>query len=63
MVEYTIKAALGEECHDLSMVKPNGFGLSYSISSQKRDILKELKLMNIFKEENIVELYIISKFK
>lgn len=55
MVEYTIKAAMGEDCSDLCMVEPKGFWSNYMIHSQKAGILKEVWIDEEFKKNNIVE--------
>lgn len=55
MVEYTIKAALGEDCSDLTMVKPNGFWSCYMVHSDVSGILKEVVIDDDFKKNNIVE--------
>lgn len=56
MVEYTIKAAMGEDCTNLHMAEPNGFWSNYMIHSQKPGILKELWIDEDFRKNNIVEL-------
>lgn len=55
MVEYTIKAALGEDCSDLVMKKPDGFWSCYMVHSQKSGILKEVWIDDEFKNNNLVE--------
>ncbi|MFJ8260435.1 oligosaccharide flippase family protein [Rummeliibacillus sp. NPDC094406] len=55
MIEYTIKAALGEECSDLTMVEPNGYWSAYLINSQKSGEFKEVKIDDQFIKSNIVE--------
>ena len=55
MVEYTIKAAMGESCSDLHMVEPEGYWSCYMIHSQERGILKEVWIDDDFKRNNIVE--------
>lgn len=55
MVEYTIKAALGEDCSDLHMVAPKGYWSNYMIHCQKSGILKEILIDEDFKKNNIVE--------
>lgn len=55
MVEYTIKAAMGEDCSALKMVEPKGYWSNYMIHSQKSGILKEIIIDEDFKEKNIVE--------
>lgn len=55
MVEYTIKAAMGEDCSGLHMVKPEGFWSSYMIHSQKPGSLQEVWMEESFRRNNIVE--------
>lgn len=54
MIEYTIKAALGEECNDLTMIEPKGFWASYILSSQTDGEFKGIDIDEEFKN-NIVE--------
>lgn len=55
LIEYTIKAALGEDCTDLEMVEPNGYWAAYLLSSQKNGIFKGIEIDDEIKENNIVE--------
>lgn len=55
MTEYTVKAAMGEDCSDLKMAEPKGYWSNYMIHSQKSGILKEIIIDEAFKEKNIVE--------
>ena len=55
MVEYTIKAALGEDCSDLKMTEPKGFWSCYMVHSQKSGKLKEVVIDEDFKKNNLVE--------
>lgn len=55
MVEYTIKAAMGEDCSCLKMVEPKGYWSNYMIHSQKSGVLTEIRIDESFKEKNIVE--------
>ena len=50
MVEYTIKAALGENCSDLHMVEPTGFWSNYMVHSLKTGKLKEVVLSDEIKD-------------
>lgn len=54
MVEYTIKAALGEDCSDLRMAEPNGFWSNYMVHSKKTGKLKEVRISDELKD-NFVE--------
>lgn len=55
MVEYTIKAAMGEDCSDLHMVEPQGYWSNYMVHSPNSGILKEVWIDEEFKNNNIVE--------
>lgn len=55
MVEYTIKAALGEDCSGIRMAEPRGYWSNYMIHTQKAGILKEVQIDESFRENNIVE--------
>ena len=54
MVEYTIKAALGEDCSNISMKEPQGYWSNYMVHSRKSGRLKEVKLADEIKD-NYVE--------
>lgn len=54
MVEYTIKAALGEDCSSIFMAEPKGYWSNYMVHSKKSGKLKEIKLNDRLKE-NYVE--------
>lgn len=54
MVEYTIKAALGEDCSDLKMIGPKGYWSVYVINSQKNGIFESIEIQEEL-ENNIVE--------
>ena len=55
MVEYTIKAAMGEDCSDLHMVEPKGYWSCFMVHSKKAGILKEVQFSEDFKKNNLVE--------
>ncbi len=55
MVEYTIKAALGEDCSGITMVEPEGFWSCYMVHSDKGGILKEVWVDEEFRRNNLVE--------
>lgn len=55
MVEYTIKAAMGESCQDLKMKEPSGFWSSYMVHSGKKGKLKEVKVDPELLQKNVVE--------
>ena len=55
MVEYTIKAAMGEDISDLHMVEPKGFWSCFMVHSKKAGILKAVEFSDDFKNNNLVE--------
>lgn len=55
MVEYTIKAALGEDCSDLEMKEPTGFWSNYMVHSKKTGKLKRITLSEEIRD-NYVEI-------
>lgn len=54
LVEYTIKAALGEDCSDLKMVNPKKYWCNYMVHSRKSGKLKEVVIDDCLKN-NLVE--------
>lgn len=58
MLDYTIKAAMGEDCSDIQMVQPNGYWSYYAIHSVKAGRLREIKI-NSEIEEKIIESHLI----
>lgn len=55
MVEYTIRAAMGESCDELKMVEPKGFWSCYMLHSQSEGELEEVWMDDAFREKNLVE--------
>lgn len=55
MVDYTIKAAMGEDCRNIKMMEPTGFWSYYAIHSLKPGTLQEIKINKSVMENNIVE--------
>ena len=51
MVEYTIKAALGEDCLDLQTAPPKGYWSNYMVHSMKSGILQEVKIADVLKDK------------
>lgn len=54
MVEYTIKAALGEDCSDITMRETEGYWSNYMVHSRKSGKLVEVKISEELKD-NYVE--------
>jgi hypothetical protein len=61
MVEYTIKAAMGEDCSSLQMIEPTGYWSCYMINSTLEGILDKVIIDNNFIDNNIVEYNMIFK--
>lgn len=55
LIEYTIKAALGEDCSDLMMVEPTGYWATYVLNSEKCGVFKGVEIQEDLLEKNIVE--------
>lgn len=55
MIEYTIKAALGEDCSDLKFVPVNGFWSTYMVHSNQGGKLKEMWVSEEYRADNLVE--------
>ena len=54
MVEYTIKAALGEDCSSIEMVEPKGYWCNYMVHSKVTGKLKDVVIADELKK-NYVE--------
>ena len=54
MVEYTIKAALGEDCSDIEMLPAKGYWCNYMVHSKVTGKLKEIVIADELKD-NFVE--------
>ena len=61
LIEYTIKAALGEDCSDLKMVQPKGYWSCYTINSQKNGVFKGIEMDSEFERNNVVEYELFAK--
>lgn len=57
LVEYTIKAALGEDCSSLRFTDPKGCYGYFAIHSHKAGILKNIRIESSVKNNNIVKVY------
>ena len=55
MVEYTIKAAMGEDCSALQMTEPKGFWSCYAVHSKNSGILQSVEIDENFNKNNMVE--------
>lgn len=55
MVDYTVRAAVGEDCSDIKMKEPEGCWSYYAIHSSKAGILKDIIIDDNVRLNNIVE--------
>lgn len=55
MIEYTIKAAMGESCDDLIMKDVEGYWSTYMVHSNKAGKLKEIVIDEEYKKNNLIE--------
>ena len=55
MVDYTLRAAMGEDCSDLKMVESTGYWSYYAVHSLISGILKEIRIDRKIEENYIVE--------
>ncbi|SOB93585.1 biotin carboxylase [Ureibacillus xyleni] len=55
LIEYTIKASLGEDCSDLKQVEPTGYWSDYVIVSQQPGKFREIKIDEHFSKKHLVE--------
>ncbi|MBQ8886688.1 MAG: ATP-grasp domain-containing protein [Candidatus Gastranaerophilales bacterium] len=62
MVEYTIKAAMGEDCSDLDKFECKNYWAYYVLHSNNSGIFQKLTIDEEFKKNNLVELNFIKNF-
>ncbi|MEK4228824.1 ATP-grasp domain-containing protein [Solibacillus sp. FSL H8-0538] len=62
LIKYTIKAALGEDCSDLTRTEPVGYWSSFLVISEKSGLFKGLEIENEFLKNNIVEIDALVKY-
>lgn len=55
LIEYTIKAAMGEDCSSIKMTEPEGYWSYYAVHSSKSGILKEINIDENIRSNHIVE--------
>ena len=55
LIDYTIKASLGEDCSDLKMAESSGFWSNYMILSKKDGIFDRIEFDEKFRNENLLE--------
>lgn len=61
LVEYSVRAAMGEEITIPDEIKPDGFWSYYAVHSLKSGILKEIKIDKNVRRNHIVEDHLIKK--
>lgn len=61
LVEYSVRAAMGEPIDKIGIVKPEGFWAYYAVHSLKDGILEEIKIDKEVEDNYIVENHIIKK--
>lgn len=61
LVEYSVRAAMGEPIDKIEIVKPEGFWAYYAVHSLKDGILEEIKIDKEVEDNYIVENHIIKK--
>ncbi len=57
MIEYTLRAAVGEDCSGLEMAKTNGCYSNYMILSEVDGEFEELWFNEDFKKNNLIDVY------
>lgn len=55
MLDYTIRAAMGENCSDIKMKEPKGYWSYYAVHSVEAGTLKKIKIDNNVRQHNIVK--------
>jgi len=60
LVEYTIKAALNEDCRDLVNIEPREYGAIYIILNEKEGLFKGIEIEEGFRKDNLVEATLIN---
>lgn len=55
MLEYTLRGAMGESCDSLEYKEVKGFWSTYMVHSNKSGILKEIRVSEEYRKENLLE--------
>lgn len=55
LLDLSIRAAMGEDCSEVEMVKPSGYWSYFAIHSSEKGILKSINIKEKVKQNNIVE--------
>lgn len=61
LVEYTLKAGMGEDCSSLHQEQVNGFWSYHILHSKKTGIFKNVNFKDDFKKNNLIELILMKK--
>ncbi|WP_431029555.1 ATP-grasp domain-containing protein [Lysinibacillus sp. LZ02] len=61
LIEYSIKAAVGEDCSDLKMTQPKGYWSCYTLNSQKSGVFEAIEIHDELKKNNVVEYELLVK--
>lgn len=56
MIEYVIKAAMGEDCHDIKMAAPKGYWGTYMLHSNSSGTFRRIEMKDGFDDVNLVEM-------
>lgn len=57
LIDYTLKAAVGEDCSGLSMAETHGFYSNYMILSNKSGVFDKLWFEPEFEKNNLIDVY------
>lgn len=60
LIEYTIKAALNEDCSDLVNIEPKGYVAVYTIINEKEGLFKCLEIEEGLRRDNLLETSLIN---
>lgn len=61
LVDYTIKAAMGEDCSDIRMKKVQGYWAYYALHSNRSGVLKDIRIAEEIESRQLVERNLIYK--
>lgn len=61
LTEYMVKAAMGEDCSSIRMTGTEGYWSYYAIHSFQDGILREIKISDTVKKDNVIESHLYYK--
>ncbi|KKE79860.1 ATP-grasp domain-containing protein [Bacilli bacterium] len=61
MLDFTIRAAMGEDCSDIKMIETKGYWSYFAVHSSEPGVLKDIKIKESVNQNNIVESHMIYK--